>query len=174
MENPATLYFSTYTILYWKEALREDTYKEIILSSLEFLVINERIKLYGFVIMPNHIHLIWMIHEGYVLQNVQRDFLKFTAQQIKYKMQESNNPLLNELKVTAKDRKFQIWERNGFSFLLNNTATIIQKLNYIHLNPVREKWSLSQTPSEYRYSSARFYETEVDEFGFLSHISEVL
>jgi len=29
------------------------------MASLRFLVANKRIKLYGFVIMPNHIHLVW-------------------------------------------------------------------------------------------------------------------
>jgi REP element-mobilizing transposase RayT len=38
---------------------------------------------YGFVIMPNHMHIIWQIAEGYKRENAQRDFLKYTAQKIK-------------------------------------------------------------------------------------------
>jgi hypothetical protein len=48
--------FLTATILTWKPLLAEDAFKDIIISSLQFLVKDDRIKLYGFVIMPEHIH----------------------------------------------------------------------------------------------------------------------
>lgn len=149
-------------------------HKEIVLDSLKFLVEEKRIKLYAFVIMPNHIHLIWLIKEGHILKNVQRDMLKFTAQQIRFSLINSGNKLLDDLVVYSKDRKTQIWERNGHSFPLHNPETIMQKLNYIHSNPINEKWRLSDAPSEYFYSSASFYETEIDTFKMLSHTSEML
>jgi REP element-mobilizing transposase RayT len=37
-------------------------YKQIILDSLKFLVEQKRVKVYGFVIMINHVHIIWHIH----------------------------------------------------------------------------------------------------------------
>jgi len=36
-------------------------------------------------------------------------------------------------------------------------------------NPLQDKWKLVQYPEEYRYSSARFYEKGVDEFGLMTH-----
>ncbi|MDR6563262.1 MULTISPECIES: hypothetical protein [unclassified Arcicella] len=48
--------FFTATILSWKPLLKPDKYKQIIIDSLKFLVENHRVKVYGFVIMPNHIH----------------------------------------------------------------------------------------------------------------------
>ncbi len=51
--------FYTATILEWKFLLSEEKYKSIIISSLQYLVKSNKIKLYGFVIMSNHIHLIW-------------------------------------------------------------------------------------------------------------------
>ncbi len=51
--------FFTATILEWKPLLQEDSYKNIILNSLQFLVNKKKIRLYAFVIMNNHIHLIW-------------------------------------------------------------------------------------------------------------------
>jgi hypothetical protein len=42
-------------------------------------------------------------------------------------------------------------------------------LEYIHNNPVQERWNLADSMEEYKYSSARFYETGVDEWGFLTH-----
>ncbi len=45
--------------------LKPDKYKDIIISSLEFLVKEKRIKVYGFAIMSNHIHVIWQIQIFY-------------------------------------------------------------------------------------------------------------
>ncbi len=49
-----------------------------------------------------------------------------------------------------------------------------QKLNYIHFNPVSGKWQLSKNDLDYYYSSAKFYETGIDEFGFLKNIFATL
>ena len=78
------LQFFTATNLWWKKLLQPDKYKQIIIDSLKFLVENERVKVYGFVIMPNHIHIIWRIDENHKLEDVKRDFLKYTAQMIKF------------------------------------------------------------------------------------------
>lgn len=172
MEDITSIYFSTFTNLNWQHVLKSDSNKEIVIESLRFLVKEKRIVLYGFVIMPNHIHLLWKISEELKLQDVQRDFLKFTAQKIKFRLLETEDVILEKLMVNAKDRKFQIWERNGFSFMLNNVKTVYQKLNYIHYNPLSGKWKLAETPADYFYSSASFYDKEIDKFGILSHVSD--
>jgi REP element-mobilizing transposase RayT len=51
--------FFTATILEWQPLLLENRYKDIIIDSLRFMVQHQRVVLYSFVIMPNHIHLIW-------------------------------------------------------------------------------------------------------------------
>ncbi len=50
--------YFTATILEWKHLLKQDSYKDIIVSSLEFLVKENRIKVFGFAVMSNHIHVI--------------------------------------------------------------------------------------------------------------------
>ena len=87
--NP--VHFFTATILQWKHLLKPEKYKQIILDSLQFLVDNKRVKVYSYVIMINHIHLIWHIQPGFERKDVQRDFLKYTAQQIKIDLQ-TNHP----------------------------------------------------------------------------------
>ena len=71
--------FFTATNLEWKQLLKEDNYKDIVIDSLRFLVQEKRVVVYSFVIMPNHLHLIWQMLPGYKRKDVQRDFLKFTA-----------------------------------------------------------------------------------------------
>jgi putative transposase len=56
--------FFTATILEWKKLLKPEKYKDIILRSLQFPVENKRVKVNGFVIMDNHIHLIWQMMAG--------------------------------------------------------------------------------------------------------------
>ncbi|MEO6455325.1 MAG: hypothetical protein ABIN97_14690 [Ginsengibacter sp.] len=117
--------------------------------------------------MSNHIHLIWQIQNGYERENVQRDFLKFTSQTIKRDLQKNHPAVLEKFHVVAKDRKYQIWERNPLCIDLLTKAMFIQKMEYIHYNPV--EGGLCAYPEEYKYSSAKFYETGMDEFGFLTH-----
>ena len=117
--------------------------------------------------MNNHIHLIWQIQDGYKREDVQRDFLKFTSQTIKRDLQKNHPAVLEKFYVDAKDRKYQIWERNPLSVDLYTKEMFIQKMEYIHYNPVSA--GLCACPGEYTYSSAKFYETGVDQFCFLSH-----
>jgi putative transposase len=78
--------FFTATILEWKTLLQQDKYKEEIVKSLRFLVQQKRIKLYAFVIMNNHLHLIWQPMPGQTLQTIQHSFFKTyrTGNKIKF------------------------------------------------------------------------------------------
>ena len=98
---------------------------------------------------------------------VQRDFLKYTAQQILKILLEEKSPFLDKLLVRAKDRKYQIWERNSLSIPLWSGQVIHQKLEYIHYNPVSAE--LCNYPDEYKYSSARFYYRQDRQWKFLVH-----
>ena len=121
-------YFTT-TNLEWKKLLQPDKYKDIIIDSLRFLVKNERIKLYAFVIMPNHIHLIWQMFATIDPEAVQRDFLKYTAQKIKADLTKNHPAVLECFRVDAKDRAFQFWERNPLSIELRTHSVFLQKCN---------------------------------------------
>ena len=98
--------FFTATILEWKHLLKEDKYKDIILESLRFLVKEQRVIINSFVIMSNHIHLIWQAINAFTPQQVQHSFMKYTAQQIKFDLQKQNPQLLEEFRVNAKDREY--------------------------------------------------------------------
>ncbi len=79
--------------------------------------------------------------------DVQRDFLKFTGQQILQILRNENSALLDEIIVDAKDRKRQVWERNSLGILLWTESVFKEKLTYIHYNPV--KAGLCQYPEDY-------------------------
>jgi putative transposase len=164
--------FFTATILEWKYLLEPDRFKDIIINSLLFLKNERSIVVYGFVIMPNHIHLIWQVQDGFIKEKIQLRFLKFTGQQMKFELAKTDPEKLEAYRVNAKDREYQIWERNSLSVDLWTQAVFIQKLNYIHNNPLHDRWKLAQYADDYKYSSAKFYETGYDEFGLLTHYAD--
>ena len=57
-------HFFTATNLEWKRLLSYDKYKDIIIESMRFMVKDKRVIIYGFVIMDNHIHVIWQLQAG--------------------------------------------------------------------------------------------------------------
>jgi REP element-mobilizing transposase RayT len=166
------LYFFTATVLNWKTALLVDQRKEIILDCLRFLKNENRIKIYGFVIMPNHIHLLWqnlLEYNDKWRQLTQGSLLKFTSNKILPLMDSFEK---SNYRVNASDRVHQFWEREPLWVECYNMEMVEQKLNYIHKNPCAGKWMLADNIIEYKYSSAKFYETGIDDFGLLSSIYE--
>jgi putative transposase len=160
--------FFTATCLNWQPLLQADSRKEIVMDSLRFLVADQRIWLYAFVIMPNHIHLLWCKQEPWVEKNIQQMFLKYTAQKLKFSLiDRGQEKELETYKSTQSDRKYQFWERRPYIATMFNRKVAEQKLDYIHANPV--KAGLCTLPEHYKYSSARFYEANEDEWGFITH-----
>ena len=159
--------FYTATIQNWKHLLQDDKHKEIIIDGLRFLVKEKRIELNAFVIMSNHIHLIWQPMFGFTPSDIQPSFMKYTAQQLKRSLSKSDSDYLNEFKVDKYDRKFQFWKREALSIELISPAVFNQKLEYIHNNPVIA--GLCNFPEEYKYSSDEFYHNDFDRFGIITH-----
>ena len=57
------IFFWTATINKWQRLLWKDEYKNIIVSSLQYLSEAGKVDVFAFVIMPNHIHLLWRVNE---------------------------------------------------------------------------------------------------------------
>jgi putative transposase len=113
-------------------------------------------------------HLIWQMHANIDPRAVQRDFLKYTAQKIKADLAKNHLSVLECFRVDAKDRTFQFWKRNPLSIELRTHSVFLQKLEYIHQNPIRA--GLCSLPEKYKYSSALFYHKGVDNWAFLHTI----
>jgi hypothetical protein len=116
--------------------------------------------------------MIWKINERLQREDVQRDFLKYTAQQIKFDLEKNHPKVLERFKVNLKDRKYQIWERNPLSVDIYTREVLIQKLDYIHNNPVQEKWRLADVPENYYFSSANYYFKNETPWDFITHYME--
>lgn len=154
--------FYTATIFKWLPLLADDNCKQIITDCLHFLVKQKRVSIDAFVIMKNHIHLIWQPLPPYDLSKLQLVFMKFTAQKLKFYYLKYDPEMIENCLVNLPQRKYQIWKREPLSIELFSPAVYHQKLEYIHQNPVSA--GLCQFPEEYRYSSALYHHCGKDNF----------
>ena len=167
------VYFWTITINKWQHLLKQDENKMIIINSLQWLVQKELVKIYGYVIMPNHIHLMWEQLAMNGKEFPKNSFEKFTAKTLVSNMKAGHDINLKNYSVTATDRQYNIWLRDPLAIKVFSRDMASQKLDYMHLNPMQSHWLLCNNPVDYRFSSAIFYEQNVDEFGLLTHFGEV-
>ena len=168
------IYFYTATIADWKDLLRQDEMKLIIVQSLQNLIERKKVKIYGYVIMPNHIHLLWKMIERNGKESPANSFMKFTAHQFLEKLRSKDIKTLKPYEVDWLSRKHNFWQRDSLAIELYTEMVLVQKLHYIHVNPLQEKWQLASLPEQYDYSSAQFYYSDGKErsFGFLTHYQD--
>ena len=165
------IYFWTATIHDWLPLLESEENKKIITSSLKKLSDDNLISVYAFVIMPNHIHLVWSQDGMNGKETPKGSLLKYTAHLFLRNLKITGKSTLYQ--VSALNKSHEIWQRDSLGIEIYGKEIAKQKIDYIHFNPVSGKWQLSKTDLDYHYSSARFYETGKDEFGFLKNIFEV-
>ncbi len=168
--EPGLIYFWTATINKWQRLLQNDLYKEIIIDSMEYLSNAGKTDIFAFVIMPNHIHLIWRIKENNGKETTQGSFLKYTAHEFKkFLKKEPGNVLINYA-VQANNKKYEFWQRDSLAVQLYAPDIAYQKLDYIHNNPLDERWQLAPEPWDYKYSTARYYEMGIQDFSFIKDL----
>ena len=125
------------------------------------------IKIYGFVLMPNHIHLMWEQLAMNGKEFPTNSFEKFTAKAFVNNLKAGNDDNLKNYAVTATDRQYNIWLRDPLAIRVFSSEMAAQKLDYMHLNPMQSHWLLCNNPANYRFSSAIFYEQNRDDLVWL-------
>jgi putative transposase len=166
------VYFWTDTIKDWNKLLEDDRYKMIIINCWKELIARKKISIYGFVIMPNHLHILWEMLDKNGKETPYASFNKFTSHQFLDSLREQHHKILNRYQEITVERKHRFWQRDPLAITIKARPVAEQKLDYIHLNPLQEHWSLVRKPEDYKWSSARFYETGEDEFGVITHYRE--
>ena len=123
----------------------------------------------AFVVMPNHMHVILYFPEsGFNLNKIIGNAKRFLAYEIVNRLEEKKmNEELDFLHgaVTEREAKkgqiHKVFEESFDAKGIYNEKFFMQKLNYIHRNPVSGKWNLVDDYTEYEHSSASFYELGV-------------
>jgi putative transposase len=166
------IYFWTATINKWMHLLDDDSNKQLIVDYLKKLTDESLITVFAFVIMPNHIHLMWRQNKLNGKEKPKSCLLKFTAHEFLKLLKTESKSSLYE--INAANKKHEIWRRDSLGIEIYTIHVAKQKLDYIHNNPVNKKCKLAKDYFSYHYSLARFYETGSDEFGFLKNIFKVM
>lgn len=133
-----------------------DKLKEITADALNEARKSAGILIFAYVLMPDHYHLI--TDGSRKPSEVLRYTNGITARRVIDYLKENNFiSSLEKLKQATKKREYKhsLWEHHPNVFLLTSEATFMQKINYIHQNPVRA--GLLEKAEDYLYSSARIW-----------------
>ena len=84
--------------------------KMIIIESFQWLVQHELVHIYGYVVMPNHIHVLWEQLKMNGKETPKRSFEKFKGHMF-LKHLKSNGENLNQYATRQKDRNYLFWQR---------------------------------------------------------------
>jgi len=137
--EPTHPHFVTCTILNWLPIFTRKESVDILLDSLKYLQKEENLKLYAYVVLENHIHLV--VQSNDVAKSM-RHFKSFTAKALLKLLQKENaETLLKQFqfykKSHKKDKTYQLWQEGYQPKLIQTDAMMLSKILYIHENPVK-------------------------------------
>ncbi len=126
----------------------------------------ERVEVIGFVIMPNHIHcILYFAENGFNLNKILSNGKRFMAYEIVNRLENANdtytlNILQNALTEREKKKKqlHKVFKDSFDGKPIFSEKFLMQKLDYMHYNPVTGIWNLAPDFVSYEHSSASFYE----------------
>ena len=150
-------YFLTNTIVAWLPIFTRPAYAEIILDSWRYLQRERGVRIFGYVILENHLH--WIAAAEDLSEHVGR-FKSYTARRIIDDLRRRGCATLLDqfahFKLAHKtDQEHQLWQEGSHPQQFRCEEVMAQKLEYAHNNPVRRGYV--DEPVHWRYSSARNY-----------------
>ena len=131
------------TVVDWVDVFIRLEYNKILDASLNYCIQNKGLRVHAYVYMTSHLHLI-VTSEGVALQDIIRDFKKFTSKRIIEAIKEYPESrrewLLKKFSFAAKRIRrgvnYKFWKDGYHAVLLDTYTKIEQRVNYIHYNPV--------------------------------------
>ena len=159
--------FVTTTIVNFLPIFRNEALAKIVLDNIRIYSQKCHIQVHGFVIMPNHLHLLLTVgHEVSVSQFMGR-MKEYSAKEIvNWCLRNKETGLLTVFSTAAKEskrgHKYQVWQKRFDNVVIIREDDLLIKLNYIHNNPLQERWNLCEKTEDYRFSSAKYYFTGED------------
>jgi len=164
--EPGDLHELTFSCFQQMKLLTNDAWRSYLARSIDSAGEQFRFNLVAFVFMPDHVHLLTFPLddkpdvEGY-LAAVKRP----VSAEVKRDLQAASSPLLKRLTIQERPGKFafRFWQEGpGYDRNLQQPATVLSSIDYLHMNPVRRKL-VTQTRL-WKWSSARFYESDGQEY----------
>lgn len=154
----STPHFVTCSVVEWMPLFSQPELVVILLDSLQFLQREQRLTLYSYVVMENHLHLVASAED---LSREMGNFKSFTARSSIDYLQEHRPgsywlKRLEAAKLSHKTgQRYQMWQEGFHPKLITSESMLQQKVEYIHNNPVKRGYV--DDPAHWRYSSYRNY-----------------
>lgn len=150
-----------------RQIFKDERCCEILLRDIDFYRKRLGFKLLGYVIMPDHLHLMvwWDIDEqkDLTISRIMHDIKGLSAQNLSRHLLGSRGVSASTdsqgakaLATRANKRVIKIWQPSFYDFNICSEQKLHEKLNYIHYNPIRA--GLCEKPEDWPWSSYRFYE----------------
>lgn len=135
----------------------------LIINSLQYCQKEKGLVLFGYCIMPSHLHLIARAESNYTLSDILRDFKKYTSKaiirQILTEPESRRDWMLEYFRKAGENLKgitnYKFWQDGNHAEEISSNRFFDEKLDYIHNNPVEEL--IVKNPEDYFFSSARNY-----------------
>ncbi|MGB0430818.1 MAG: REP-associated tyrosine transposase [Bacteroidia bacterium] len=153
-------YFVTFTLQGWVDLFTRESFVNICLDSLRFCHHNQGLKIWDYVVMSNHLHLI-IQHDECKLPEVFKSFKQFTAnnigKELKTNTQESRREWILRLfkyyaKYQKQNKEISVWKKTSKPFVLDTPDAFDNCQEYLHMNPVKAGYVLE--PEHWHWSSA--------------------
>ena len=156
--EPTYPHFITCTILHWIPIFTRTETTNIVFDSLKFLQKEDNLKIYAYIILENHLHMIMSSDD---VSKTIKKFKSFTAKEIlKYLQIKNVKTILEQLSFYKKAHKtqttYQLWQEGFQPKLIKDEKMMVETINYIHQNPVKRGYV--DVAKHWRYSSDRDYE----------------
>ena len=163
-----SMYFCTFTCYKWMHLFEQTNSYDIVYDWFTILK-EEKVEVIAYVIMPNHVHCILYFPEaGFNLNKILSNGKRFMAYEIINRLENANDTYTLQIlqnALTERERKkkqlHKVFKDSFDAKPIFSEKFLIQKLNYIHHNPVSGKWKLARDFVSYEHSSAAFYEEAI-------------
>jgi putative transposase len=167
--NTYSTYFITFTCIRWISLFEITNTYDMVYHWFSILKEKNNADIVAYAIMPNHLHVIVHFHkEGFNLNTIVGEGKRFMAYEVINHLESiGDDKMLNRLKnlTTARENKkgqlHRVFKDSFDAKAIYSLDFLLQKVNYIHNNPVSGKWTLAKNFVEYEHSSASFYELQL-------------
>jgi REP element-mobilizing transposase RayT len=154
-----SIYYITSVIYNRLKIFTQPSFVIPIIDSLNYYRFQYACKIIGFVIMFDHIHLLLYPQEEKSITEFMRDFKRFTSGRITRQAKLENKKewveIFEKSGAETERAEYKVWQDSFWEQSIFTESFLQQKLDYIHLNPVRA--GIVESALDYPYSSCRNY-----------------
>ena len=151
------------TVVGWIDIFTRPNHKMLLVNSLKHCQQKKGLELYGYCIMPSHVHLIAKAVGTATLSDILRDFKKYTSKKLIEQVNEEPESrrewmlayFSSEAGKIKRNKYYKVWQDGSQPKEIFSNSFFYEKLNYIHQNPVEDL--IVEKPEDYLFSPARNY-----------------